>query len=608
MKKNLQLAVKGFLTAYALTTEFHRPLVAAHYETTLDFLIASVYEFLGEYNLMFLLIWALSMAFYHLFQKKVVAKKNTSYGLAGFFSACLLLGRSYHETASWAYCFGSIVNGLKTLMAFAGFICLFYVVIAVAYDFIKNTGFVGANSDKTVHFFSKNSFWKVFLILATAYGMVVLISYPGTLCWDTLGQIEQVTKGTGYSTHHPLLHTLIVGGLSQFGFVVFGSYDIGLFIYMLLQVVMLAAALAATIAVLAKRGMKACWLWGLLVLYCITPIYTNIVSVAIKDVPYNASVIGYVICFALLMEEPERIKNVKFVLWFIGAQMGAILFRNNGLPLVLFGGVVAFVWLFKKYNWKERIGALVTLFGASIAIAKLITFILMQLTSATEGSKGEMMSIPFQQTARYLQLYRDEISEEERVAIEAVLGPVDKIAEEYDPESSDPVKALHDKNATTEAWMNYLVAWAKGFFKHPVVYIEAFLAHIYGWFSPNVSNAIRYECIAEAFSQQGLFPGAQKMLIFLYRYTDRVSVLGLLQNIGAYVWGLFFLAFYQKKEKKTAHLVANMPLWISLLVCMASPCFIYHPRYGLPILVALPFLYGMSVTGKDGNYTDNKTE
>ncbi len=598
MKKKVLLAVKGFLAAYALTTQFHRPLMAAHYETTLDFLIASVYEFLGEYNLMFLLVWVLAMAFFHLFESKVIPKQNTSYGLAGFFSACLLLGRSYYETASSVYCFGSVVNGLKTLMAFVGFAYLIYVGLAVIYDFLKTTKFVENEGSGTTHFFTKRGFIKAFLILAVVYGVVVLISYPGTLCWDTLGQIEQVIKGSGYTTHHPLLHTLLVGGLSQLGYVVFGSYDIGLFLYMLLQVVMLAAAMAATICVLAKRGLKACWLWGLLVLYCIAPVYTNIVSVAIKDVPYNAFVVGYVICFALLMEKPERIKNVKFILAFVAVQMGAILFRNNGLPMVLLSGGVAFVWLFKKYNWKERIVSLVALFGASIAVAKLITFILMQLTSATEGSKGEMLSIPFQQTARYLQLYREEISDEEKVAIETVLGPVDEIAKVYDPKISDPVKMLHDKGATTEAWINYLIAWAKGFFKHPMVYVEAFFAHIYGWFSPNVSNAIRYECWTEDFSQQGLFPSAQKLLVFFYRYTDRVSLLGLIQNIGAYVWGLFFLAFYQRKEKKTALFVANMPLWISLLVCMASPCFIYHPRYGLPILFTIPFLYGMSVTGK----------
>ena len=192
MKKKVLLAVKGFLTAYALTTEFHKPLVAAHYETTLDFLIASVYEFLGEYNLMFLMIWVLAMAFYHLFESKVVPKRNTSYGLAGFFSACLLLGRSYHETASSVYCFGSVVNGLKSLMVFVGFAYFIYVGMAVVYDFLKNTKFVA--EEEQTHFFARRSFLKAFLILTAVYGVVVLMSFPGALCWDTLGQIEGLPR------------------------------------------------------------------------------------------------------------------------------------------------------------------------------------------------------------------------------------------------------------------------------------------------------------------------------------------------------------------------------------------------------------------------------
>lgn len=598
MKKKVWSAIKGFLTAYALTTEFHSPLAAVQYESTQDFVIASVYEFLGDYNLYFFFVWVLSAAFYVMADKKSVSKKNTSYGLAGFFSACLLLGRSYYETASWEYCFGSVVNVLKTGIAFLGFTFLLYVFIAFFYDFLKRPVFLEDEKSEKSHFFSKNCLMKSFLILAGVYGAVVLISYPGTLCWDTLGQIRQVTENTGYSTHHPLLHTLMVGGLVKGGYALFGSYDVGLFLYMIVQVLMLSFALAVTVTILAKRGLKAVWLWLMLILYCITPLYSNIVSVAIKDVPFTAFVIGYVCCFALLMEDAEKIKDLKFSLIFAGVQLGVILFRNNGLYIVLLGGICAFVFLFKKYNLKEKAGAFAVLFGGSIVTAKLITLLLVHITAAESGSMGEMMSIPFQQTARYLQLYQNEITEEEKASIEALMGPVNEIAAAYDPDISDPVKALHDTEAGVDVWAGYLLAWAKGFFKHPGVYIEAFFAHVYGWFSPNVSNAIRYECVAEEFSQEGLFSGAQKLLIFFYRYTDRISALSLLQNVGAGVCGLFILTFYQKREKKKGLLVAGIPLWLSLLICMASPCFIYHPRYALPILSTLPFLYGMSVTKK----------
>ena len=594
MKKKVQALVKGFLTTYALTTAFHVPFSLYQFETVFDYIIASVYELLGEYQLEFVLIWILASVFYYQIECKFEQKKDASRILAGFFAVCLLFGRSYHELASWEYCLGSPVNFLKFILAFLGYGCLFHTIISVAFHFLKENSFVG----EEIHFFSKNAFLKSFLILAGVYGLVVLISYPGTLCWDTVGQIEQVITDSGYSAHHPLTHTLLVGGLVRLGDVLFGAYEPGLFLYMILQVVMLAAALASTVAVLAKRKVLFRWLAGLLVLYCITPVYTNIVSIAIKDVPYCAFVIGYGVCFALLLEEPTYIKNKKFLLCFVLMQLGAILFRNNGLPMVLLSGLAALVYLFGKYTWRERLQYCLAAFAVSVAVGKLISILLMQVTGAVEGSSGEMLSIPFQQTARYLQVYGQEITSEERTAIEEVLGPVEDIAGAYDPAISDPVKALYDKTSTGKDLVNYLNVWVKGLVKHSLVYIEAFLVHIYGWFTPGVSNAIRYEIEYDLISQQGLFPEAQKILLFIYRFADRISIISVLQNIGAFVWGLFFIVYYQYKEKKYSLIYATLPLWVSLLVCMASPCFIYHPRYALPIIFLLPFLYVMTVSGK----------
>ncbi len=600
MKKKVQNLVKGFLTTYALTTTFHVPFSVSQFESTLDYIIASVYELLGEYQFEFVLIWILASLFYHYIDTKADVKAGSSKLLAGFFAVCLLFGRSYHELASWDYCMGSPVNFVKFILAFLGYGSFFYVGMAVIYDFFKKSRFVGDGE----HFFSKKPFLKAFLILAAVYGLVVLISYPGTLCWDTVGQIEQVTKGTGFSSHHPLAHTLLVGGLTQLGYLICGAYEPGLFAYMIVQVIMLAAALAATIAVLAKRSVRPKWLTGLLVLYCITPVYTNIVSVVIKDVPYCAFVIGYGICFALMLEKPEYINNKKFVLCFILMQLGAILFRNNGLAMVLLSGAAALIYLFRKYNWKERLQYCLSAFVISIAVGKLIALLLMQATGAVEGSSAEMFSIPFQQTARYLQLYGKEISSEEKAAIEGVFRDVKEVAAAYDPAISDPVKALYDKSSTAEDLISYLGAWGKGLLKHPLVYIEAFLAHVYGWFTPGVSNAIRYEIEYGGISQQGLFPEAQKILLFVYRFADRISVLSILQNVGAYVWGLFFLAYYQCREKRYGLLWAGLPLWTSLLVCMASPCFIYHPRYALPIVFLLPYLYVMTVSGRGTRTAD----
>lgn len=599
MKQKILLLVKSFIVAFALSVEFRPVLQMAAYETKVDYIIASIYELLGNYDVKFIFLWVLSaVGFYAIgskLQSKKDGKKNTSLLLAVFFAVCLVGGRSYHETIGTEYLFGSFVNFLKALGATIGFACLFYELMKGASYLLEKTEFCG----KKQGFFKKHAFIKSFLILSLVYGVVVLVSYPGTLCWDVIGQIEQVTKHTGYSAHHPLLHTLIVGGLTQMGYKVFGAYEPGLFLYMLLQLVMFSAAMAATIAVLAKRGLKALWLWVLLFIYCVTPIYSNLVSVAIKDIPFVAFVVGYFICFVLLLEQPEKIKNKKFLLLYIALQLGVILFRNNGLVLVLLSGIGASIYLYKKYNWKERVYSLLAGFLVSVAVSKLILFVLMQLTGATKGSSGEMLSVPFQQTARYLQLYQTEISEEEKGAIEAVLGPVDVVAAKYNPAISDDVKALFDKEATTKEIVQYIIVWGKGFFKHPKVYFDAFFTHIYGWFTPEVSNAIRYETTYTEISQQGLFQNAGKYLIFIYRFANRIPVLGLLENIGAYVWGMFFIIFYAKRKKQSAVVWASIPLAVSLLVCMASPCFIWHPRYGLPIMTTLPFLYGVMLSKKE---------
>lgn len=599
MKQKIILLLKSFFVAVAITTDFHEVLKPGMYETKIDYIIASVYELLGNYNLNFIFVWILAGVFFFCLKGKAVWKekenKNTSIGLALFFAISLMIGKSFHEAANAVYIFGSVVNFIKASGTVAGFTCLFYELIAGAFLLLKNTRFCDENQG----FFEKKAFLKSFLILSIVYGLVVLISYPGTLCWDVIGQIEQLTTDKGYSAHHPLAHTFLVGGLTKLGYSLFGSYEVGLFVYMLVQMFLFVAALSATISVLAKRGLKKEYLSVLLVLYCVTPLYSNLVSVAIKDVPFVAFVIGYFICFVLLLEKPERVNDRKFLTVYILLQLGVILFRNNGLALVVLSGLGAFVYFFKKYNWKEKVLYLCTAFLISVAVSKLILFVLVSVTGAKEGSSGEMLSLPFQQTARYLQLYQNEIDEEERDAIEAVLGPVEDVAASYNPKIADDVKTLFRREATGAEILEYMLFWGKGFFKHPGVYFDAFFAHVYGWFTPGVSNAIRYETPYTEISQQGLFPNAQKYLIFFYRFVNRIPVLGLLENVGAYVWGMFFLLFYAKRTKKKDILYANIPLIVSLLVCMASPCYISHPRYGMPIMATLPFLYGCMLTKKE---------
>ena len=109
----------------------------------------------------------------------------------------------------------------------------------------------------------------------------------------------------------------------------------------------------------------------------------------------------------------------------------------------------------------------------------------------------------------------------------------------------------------------------------------------------NYGARLRYDVIA----QNGIVPGANKLILFAYRFLGCTPIAAL-ENVGLAVWALFFLCAYSMKKKNTVVSLATLPLWISLLVCMAAPCFFKHPRYALPIMCTLPFLFGFMLTGK----------
>lgn len=601
MKAKISSVIKSILTAYALTVSFHLPLERIHYETTMDFLLASVFELLGNYNFTFIIIGILAFFFFEKHRLRKLKSTAHSRIAAAFFAGSLLLGNSFYEINSWAYCFGSIVNFIKTGIVFAGLYMLLRTLIDFLFELLEEY----KSNDGKKHFFSKHAFGKSFGILSAVYLPVLIFSFPGNLCYDVIGQIEQVTTATtGFSQHHPLMHTLLVGGLVQLGEVLFHSKEIGLFVYMLVQNAMIISALSATIAILSKRNVKFGWLLGLIILYCISPIYTNLSSTAIKDIPFAAFVIGYVICFALMLEEPDRIKSIKFSVVFILLQIGTVFMRNNGLPLIAVCGAAGVIYLWKKYDWKKRICSITVLFAAGILIGKLTITLVAAALNATPGGKAEMFSLPMQQTARYLVYYQDELSLEEKAGIEGIFGDVAVMADAYDPDIADPVKKLFDNEAPVSAVADYFKAWGIGLCKHPMVYLEAFGNHVYGWFTPGVTSALRYEVDYEPIEQGMLFPMAEKVVIFIYRFLDRIPVIGILQNAGFYTWILILLTAYEVKRKTGTGVMVTVPLWVSLLVCMISPCFFLHPRYALPIIMSLPFVFLFNISRENQKRKD----
>ena len=605
MRKYFPAILFGFLSAYSITVSFHFPFHPEAFSETVDFITASVYELLGQYSFAFAAVWLLCIVFYLLLDKKgysfldLLSNKNGKPGILNLilsvvFAFTLTLGVFFNQVETYIV-FGSFVNSLKAFLVTAGYTFLLFPSLCYFTDWYDGLSVV--SEDNVL--FENHAFIKIFAVLAVFYLPFLIMSFPGNLCYDSIGQINQVLNG-GYSAHHPLMLTLVMGGLVKFGTNVLSSYAAGLFIYTCLQTVFFLLSLSACIYFFAKKQVNKIFLIILMLLYCITPIYTNLATTAIKDIPYTSFCMLYLIVLSLAVSKPEYVKNIKFHIVFVLLQIGVIFTRNNGLPLIVLSGIGALLYLIIK---KNKISVILLSALAFFAESAVIGVLLLNITgnalNAKSISKGEILSLPFQQTAYYL-LEGGEMTNDELAVLEKVLDKPEVIMENYDPKLADPVKALYKSDCTKDDMIAYLKVWAKCGLKHPTPYIKAFLVHTYGWYSPAVTGSVRYENDYDGIL---LFPDSNKVMIFLYRFASRFTPLAILESIGLAAWFLLILTVYMIKRKK--EWIITLPLWVTFLICLTSPCFFNHPRYGLPILCGIPFLYLFTKVEKAESQKEN---
>ena len=224
-------------------------------------------------------------------------------------------------------------------------------------------------------------------------------------------------------------------------------------------------------------------------------------------------------------------------------------------------------------------------------------------------------SIPFQQTARYVRSYPEDVTEEEKDAINQILN-YDQLAQRYNPELSDPVKATYRTgNITKEKLMNYFKAWFSMFKKHPGVYIEATLHNTYGYFYPFYHNTAQgpYRLYNKTFTEYQfeydyVFPNKARSVMAQYAYLWRnVPGFAQISNSGAYTWMLLILAgylFYRKRGKGILALAAPA---LNVAICVASPVNGMF-RYVLPLIACMPVIVYWCIGYGEKEFTDESEE
>lgn len=524
----------------------------------------------------------------------------------------LLISNVFINTGNLSYLYKNMWLILYNLIRFIAIYIVLKRSLIYFENFIKNHEFK-LKENKIINLFLKHPFLFSFIAILICWSIYVIAFYPIILSPDPSFQIKQFfnvrTKYADYAilldnnvfltNHHPVFHTMILGYSLKLGRFLLND-NFGLFIYSLTQLLFLAFTLSLTIKYLNENNVNKKIVFIVLLLYCFIPMFPLYAMSGVKDTYYTCFIILYVMKLDKIIRFKQEKLSYKEMIQLLLIMFAVCLFRNNGIYVLILSFPLILIYSKKYFQ------TLLVIFIGVLAFYGTYTKVLLPSLKITDGSIRETLSIPFQQTARYVKYYNKDLSKNDIKVIDKVLG-YETLAKRYNPTISDPVKNEFNKYTTKKELFAYLKVWFKCFFKHPLVYIEATLNNIYGYFSPQSTNWYIYYKYDTRITEDKLvnyhYNNLSSLRLILSSFAQGfpyIPLIGLISNIGFNTWLLLGLTTYSIFKKKKEYLIVLSPLLISLLICVASPVNTYF-RYAMPFIFIMPFIFTLIVTRLKNN-------
>ena len=550
---------------------------------------------------------------YFLLRKKYKNSNNIfKIILAVLFSLFMVFGYSYAKTNSWDLIFHGKLQFAKALIVMCSYYIIFKLMINYIFEYVVQKIKYKSTENKLFNYiFEKHSFILPLLIILVCWLPYVIIFYPGIMGPDSSNQIKQffgmtisetsstnsvnlIDENVKITNHHPVLHTVFLGVCVKIGKFI-GNDNLGIFLYTIIQVILMSSALAYIINFMKKLKTNNYIRTVALIIFAVFPIFPVSTLYITKDIAFTSMLLIYICELYKIIKDYEKEKiSKKRLILIIFLSLMVCLFRNNGIYTILLS--LPFAAIANKLNRKNILFATLIVF---ILYESFIKILLPALKIPNTGVR-EMLSVPFQQTARYVKEYENEVTEEEKEKIDKILN-YETLSSRYDPQRSDNVKKQYNKDATGEDLKNYFQVWFKQFLKHPNVYIESFINNYYGYFyldskvieyttgrlvnnDPSLLNTGKFN-----YKYKDEFKNYRKTIAELININRDAPVISWYTNMGLNTWVILGILTYLIYKKKYKYIVYIMPCIITLLVCCVSPVNAYF-RYLIPNIFGLPLI------------------
>ncbi len=548
-----------------------------------------------------------------------VGKKHFSgkeKGLAALFALAFsimqILGKAYETNGNWNALYSSNFLVIRSLLFLIGYLILSYCAALGAFyalDRVKPSGI-----EREAGFGSKWSLRTWFLIIAVflfiCWLPYLIVFAPGTSNVDTSAQIAQffgirtwALKRSAVqaddiliTNHFPFLTTLYYGGLIKIGLWL-GNAAYGVLLNSILQMSMMALELSGIWLYLHYVGLSKKFTGAGIIFTAFFPCFPMYAICMIKDVIFAIFCLALTVLLCEVARTGGEILHKKWFCVMIAISSALVMLTRSQGVYIMIVVALAFLIVFRKF-WKQIALCLVL---PVLLFQGLWINILLPMWNVAPASEEEALGFLFQQTARYVTYYPEDVTDEERAEIKGVLK-YKQLPKVYNPVLSDKVKRCYKVDSTSEQRAAYFKAWWSMFLKHPGCYVQATLNNCYQFFMLEKSNTGLYTY----YNNDEYWEEGDELYVEPLTFTDKISgitsevstmlthipVIGILFGSGFYVWLILFFCLYEIRVREYRHLLTALIAVLSVGILVIAPAN-GNMRYVYPLVMIAPFLTGL---------------
>ncbi len=448
---------------------------------------------------------------------------------------------------------------------------------------------------------------------------VLLAVYPGFFVYDAQEEWLQVAS-RNFTTHHPLVHVLLLGGIVCAVHKVTDSYNLGIACYMTVQMLIVSGCFTYLLVFMRRRKVAKGVRIASLVYFAFFPVIVMFTLCSAKDTIFTAALLMLLLALIDLGSDSGRFfASRNQMALFVLSALAMMLFRKNGVYAFAVMALILLLYVNKKFYSGKTIRdshekaqrpylrKMALLLAIIFASYFMINSVLILALHAKNEENQEILTVPIQQLARTYKFNPEAFDPEDVAALHAVLPEEALVL--YNPKLSDPVKVHFRNNVYAANKTRYAKLWLKIGLRKPLSYINAWLMNSYGFWYPDTvidvysgntvftftydeSSYFGYE-VEEPGYRDSKIPWLDKAYrkLSLEISQEKVPIYSMLYSPGGIFWGIAFVFAYMLYRKKYHIVVPYLMVLIVWLTVILGPT--YLPRYVLIFWFGIPLFAAM---------------